>query len=215
MIDTTYWGRNFGVVVFKDAISKKFIWWYFITRKEKIEDYELGFKWCLEHGYIIKGVVSDGFRGLVKIIAPVPFQICQVHIQRAVQTKLTKKPKSTAAAELLALSKKLTELSKREFEQIFGSWQEKHKDFINEISVDDNGKARHTHYRLYSAGRTFKDNLGFLFTFESVKNLPKTNNGLEGEFAHLKTKLRVHNGLKFTNRKKFISHYFALKNKER
>ncbi len=29
LIDVTYWGLNFGVVVFKDAISKKFIWWNF------------------------------------------------------------------------------------------------------------------------------------------------------------------------------------------
>ena len=37
----------------------------------------------------------------------------------------------------------------------------------------------------------------------------------EREFAHLKTKLRVHSGLKFTNKMKFISNYFALKNHER
>lgn len=83
------------------------------------------------------------------------------------------------------------------------------------MSVDDSDKARHTHYRPYSANRTFKDNLCFLFTYERAENLPKTNNGLDGEFAHLKTKLRVHSGLNFTNKMKFISHYFALKNKER
>lgn len=43
LIDVTYWGLNFGVVVFKDAISKKFIWWNFIEHKEKIKDYALGF----------------------------------------------------------------------------------------------------------------------------------------------------------------------------
>ena len=56
LIDTTYWGLNFGVVVFKDAISNKFIWWHFI--EQKLEDYKLGFKWCVEQGYIIKAVVS-------------------------------------------------------------------------------------------------------------------------------------------------------------
>lgn len=63
LIDTTYWGLNFGVVVFKDAISNKFIWWHFINRKEKLDDYILGFKWCKEQGYIIKAVVGDGFKG--------------------------------------------------------------------------------------------------------------------------------------------------------
>ena len=56
LIGTTYWGLNFGVVVFKDAISNKFIWWHFI--EQKLEDYKLGFKWCVEQGYIIKAVVS-------------------------------------------------------------------------------------------------------------------------------------------------------------
>ena len=48
LIDATYWGRNFGVVLFKDALSKKFIWWRFINRKELLADYKQGFKWCLE-----------------------------------------------------------------------------------------------------------------------------------------------------------------------
>ena len=74
MIDATYWGRNFGVVVFKDAISGKFIWWHFINRKERLEDYELGFKCCRKQGYIIKAVVSDGFKGLTKSLRPVPFK---------------------------------------------------------------------------------------------------------------------------------------------
>ena len=55
----------------------------------------------------------------------------------------------------------------------------------------------------------------FLFTFESIKDLPKTNNGLEAEFMNLKTRLRVHSGLKLENKMKFISNYFRLKNDER
>ena len=43
----------------------------------------------------------------------------------------------------------------------------------------------------------------------------KTNNALEGEFAHLKTDLRDHNGLKLINKMKFISHYFRIKNEQR
>ena len=115
---------------------------------------------------------------------------------RAVITKLTKKPKSIASKELLALSKELTELSKESFVNKLNAWQEKHKDFLNEKSIDENGKWRYTHARLRSANHTLNRNLEFLFAYESIKDLPKTNNGLEGEFAHLKTKLRVHSGLK-------------------
>ena len=41
------------------------------------------------------------------------------------------------------------------------------------------------------------------------------DNGLEVEFTHLKTRLRVHSGLKLENKMKFISNYFKLKNDER
>ena len=207
-------------MVFKDTISNKFIWWRFINRKEKLEDY--GFKWCRKQGYIIKAVVSDGFKGLAKIITPTPFQICEVHIQRAVMTKLTKKPpngpsskKSDAGTKLLALSKELCNFCSNDFNEELKKWQEKHKDFLNEKSIDENGKWRYTHARVRSAHYTFKRNLAYLFTYENLKNLPKTNNALEREFAHLKTALRAHNGLKLTNKMKFISHYFRMKNEQR
>nr|WP_321435584.1 hypothetical protein [uncultured Campylobacter sp.] len=61
------------MMVFKDAISKKFIWWHFIERKEILADYKLGFEWCLNNGYIIKAVVADGLKGLAKTFTP--FQI--------------------------------------------------------------------------------------------------------------------------------------------
>ncbi|MCI6299388.1 MAG: hypothetical protein MR582_07100 [Campylobacter sp.] len=196
LIDTTYWGLNFGVVVFKDAISNKFIWWHFI--EQKLEDYKLGFKWCVEQGYIIKAVVSDGFKGLAKTLYPIAFQI--FHMLRAVMAKLTRKPKSDAGMELLALSKELCKLSSNDFINKLSKCQERHKYFLNEKTIDENGKWRYTHTRLRSANYTLKRNIAFLFAYESVENLPKTNNGLEGEFAHLKTKLRVHSGLKLENK---------------
>ena len=71
---------------------------------------------------------------------------------------------------------------------------------MNKKSIDDSGRLRYTHGMPRSAHYTLKRNLTYLFSYESVKNLPKTNNGLEGEFAHLKTKLRVHSGLKLENK---------------
>ena len=137
---------------------------------------------------------------MAKKITPISFQICQVHIQRTIQTKLTKKPKSLAGQELLELSRKLTLLSKESFIKELDLWQEKHREFLSEKSIDDSGRLRYIHRMLRSAHYTLKRNLTYLFTYESVKNLPKTNNGLEGKFAHLKTKLRVHSGLKLENK---------------
>ena len=53
--------------------------------------------------------------------------------------------------------------------------------------------------------------------YENASKLHKSINdsGLEAEFTHLKTKLRVYSGLKLENKKKFIFNYFRLKNDER
>ena len=67
----------------------------------------------MEQGYIIKAVVSDGFKGLAKTLYPIAFQI--FHMLRAVMAKLTRKPKSDARMELLALSKELCKLSSNDF----------------------------------------------------------------------------------------------------
>ena len=39
--------------------------------------------------------------------------------------------------------------------------------------------------------------------------LPNTNNGLEGIFSDIKTKLRVHSGLSAEHRKKLINEYLT------
>ena len=41
LMDTTYWGRNFGVVVFKDCRTKRILWRKFV-RYETLADYQEG-----------------------------------------------------------------------------------------------------------------------------------------------------------------------------
>ena len=42
MMDTSYWGWNFGVVAIKDHISGEVLWHKFINRKERVDDYVEG-----------------------------------------------------------------------------------------------------------------------------------------------------------------------------
>ena len=50
--------------------------------------------------------------------------------------KLTRKPKSDARMELLALSKELCKLSSNDFINKLSKWQERHKYFLNEKTID-------------------------------------------------------------------------------
>ena len=43
-MDTTYWGRNFGLMVIKDALRNKVLWRKYVTH-ETIADYMEGIQW--------------------------------------------------------------------------------------------------------------------------------------------------------------------------
>ena len=64
LIDATYWGRNFGVVIMKDSLSGDVPWFKFINRHERLEDYKQGISSLESLGYTIQGLVCDGFKGL-------------------------------------------------------------------------------------------------------------------------------------------------------
>ena len=63
--------------------------------------------------------------------------------------------------------------------------------------------------RLRSAYLSLKRNMPLLWTFYEHPEigLPNTNNGLEGLFSDLKTKVRVHSGIGKINRMKLIDEY--------
>ena len=67
LIDTTYWRRNFGVVVFKDCRTKRVLWRKFV-RYETLSDYKKGIDWLEKHGFNIEGIVCNGMRGLFQFI---------------------------------------------------------------------------------------------------------------------------------------------------
>ena len=77
-LDTTYWGRNFGLMVIKDALRNKILWRKYV-RYETIKDYLEGVEWLKSQGFKIYGVVIDGMRGLAQALYPIPVQMCQFH----------------------------------------------------------------------------------------------------------------------------------------
>ena len=64
--------------------------------------------------------------------------------------------------------------------------------------------------RLRSAYLSIKRNMPYLWTwYDNIDiGIPNTNNGLEGKFSDLKSKLRNHNGLSKEHRMVFIDEYF-------
>jgi len=211
LMDTTYWGRNFGVVVMKDSKTGKILWRKFIYRKETLSDYREGVEWLLENKFQIEAIVCDGLRGMFQQFSSYRVQMCQFHQVCIVKRYLTQKPELEASIELLGIIKLLCHTDKESFMGIFNSWYSKWSEFIKERYVDKKtGRTRYVHRRLRSAYLSIKRNMAYLWTwYDNIESgIPNTNNGLEGKFTDLKSKLRNHNGLSKEHRMVFIDEYF-------
>jgi hypothetical protein len=206
VMDTTYFGRRFGVMVFKNSLDGVILYKQYV-RYETNALYLSGISEITRRGIVIQGIVCDGRQGLFGLFGDIPMQMCQFHQIQIVQRYLKKKKKTQAAMELKKLTLKLTKQTKTEFVNSLNSWHVRWFDYLNERSISlSTSKTYYTHKRLRSAYLSLKRHLPFLFVFEDYKELmiPNTTNALDGQFANLKNKLRNHNGLSKVRKMKFI-----------
>lgn len=210
-MDTTYWGRNFGLMVIKDVLRNKILWHKYV-RYETIQDYLEGVKWLKSQGFKIYGVVIDGIRGLSSALFPIPVQMCQFHQILITRRYLTNEPDLDASKELLSLVNNITKMDKESFIGSVDEWYEKFKDVLNERVSDKRIKRKTPPYmrpKLRSAYLSLKRNMKLLWTFydHPETGLPNTNNALEGAFSDIKSKIRAHRGISKNNRKKLLDEY--------
>lgn len=209
LMDTTYWGRNFGVMLFKDAtrgsnLLKKYV------KYETNALYLQGIAELKANGFIIQAIVCDGRKGLIQSFRGIPVQMCQFHQSAIIRRYLTKKPKLIAAQELLTVVDLMKMTDKESFEGALGLWIAKWQYFLDQRTTNpETGKSFYTHKRLRSAYRSLKHNLPWLFTWYDHLELriPNTTNAIDGHFADLKNKLRNHNGLSLKRKMKFIDEF--------
>lgn len=209
LMDATYWGRVFGIMLFKDNITKENLLKYYI-KNETNSKYREGVKELKSRGYIIKAIVCDGRRGLIQSFENIPVQMCQFHQAAILRRYITKNPRMPAAIELKQIAELMKQTDKESFEGALNEWYLKWEPFLNERSVkEETGKSFYSHKRLRSAYRSLKTNLKWLFTWYDHMdlNIPNTTNAIDGHFADLKTKLRNHNGLSIERKKKFIDEF--------
>lgn len=209
MIDTTYFGRGFGVMVFKDTNGNNLYWKY--VKYETVSGYVEGINQLKQNGLNIKGIVCDGRKGLFNALAEYPIQMCQFHQIAIVTRYITRRPKVPASVELKGIIQLLTQTDKESFYGALDQWYCKWESYLNERAINpDTGKTRYIHKRLRSAYKSLEKNKPYLFTWYDYIDIgiPNTNNQLEGTFTNLKNKLRNHNGLSYERKKKFINGFF-------
>jgi hypothetical protein len=206
-MDTTYWGRGFGLMLFKDAITKENLLKFYV-KTESNAKYIEGIGVLLSMGFLVKAIVCDGRPGLIKSFGRIPVQMCQFHQAAIIRRYLTKNPKLQAAKELLRVVDLMKQTDKESFTGALELWFNKWENFLNERTLNPlTNKSFYTHKKLRSAYRSLKNNLNWLFTWYDFIELkiPNTTNAIDGHFADLKNKLRNHNGLTISRKIKFIN----------
>ena len=208
-MDTTYWGRKIGVMLFKDAITKENLLKYYV-KNETNALYKEGIKELQSKGYSILAIVCDGKTGLLNSFGNIPVQMCQFHQAAIIRRYITKKPRLQASIELNQLVKLMIKTDKESFEGALNEWNKKWCNFLDERTINlETGKSHYTHKRLRSAYKSLNTNRKWLFTWYDYLELciPNTTNAIEGHFADLKNKLRNHNGLNIIRKMRFIDEF--------
>lgn len=207
LMDSFYFKRGEGIMVFRCAIRNKNLFWKEI-KHENLEEYRSGLRYLKKEGWDIQAIVSDGKRGLLTILPDIPIQMCQFHQVQIVLRYITRNPRLQAGIELKEIVLRLKQTDQLSFEYWLKNWHEKWGSFLSEKGINPiTEKSHFIHKRLRSAYFSIRRNLPYLFIFIQYPELkiPNTNNSLESIIGHVKTKLSVHRGLKKHRRFKVIS----------
>jgi hypothetical protein len=209
LMDTTYWGRSFGLMLFKDAYTKENLLWYYLKSETNVL-YIKGINELKSKGFEVVAIVCDGRKGLIGKFKEIPVQLCQFHQVATIRRYITKNPKMHASIDLKEHVALLKCTDKESFEGGLKHWFLKWENFLNERTLNiETGKSHFTHKRLRSANRSLNTNKKWLFTWYDYYelNIPNTTNMIDGHFSDLKNKLRNHNGLTKERKIKFINEF--------
>ena len=114
LMDTTYFGRQLGVMVFKDSISGQILYKQYV-KQETNKLYLSGIEEIAKRGIKIQAIICDGRKGLLQLFDGIPIQMCNFHQVAIIRRHLTKKPKMQASKELWIHVQLLTRTDKESF----------------------------------------------------------------------------------------------------
>ena len=204
--DTTFWGRSYGVCVFRSWNLKRNIWWNQVSSEKKYH-YQYGRQILEEKGWTFTAAVVDGRRGLSTVFKDIPVQVCHFHQLQTVTKYLTRRPKTEAGKELRTLALKLTKTNEKTFANDLITWEKKwHKFYTEKTHILGTNRFYYTHKNVRSAYLSLQRNLPNLFVYQKYPdlNIPNTTNTIDGYFAGLKKKIAAHHGLRKDRRYKVI-----------
>jgi transposase-like protein len=221
-VDATYFKR-FCVVCYQDDLLS-YTQLFRFSDAERYEEIREDLENLKSLGLQIDSITTDGHKATLKAIKKampnVVVQRCLVHIQRMCLLWLTANPSYDAGKELRALVGYIhlikTNNDKQYFINRLWQWEQKHKNFLNEKSYKtETGRYWYKHKLIRRSFLTIKRALPNMFHYIDNEKIPKTTNGIESYFGHLKNHLDLHRGLTKEHRINFIKWYIYFNNKSK
>lgn len=222
VIDGTYFSEGLCLVLYYDT-KLRYSLLYRFTTGEYYREIKEDLENLRKLGVDIAAVTCDGKRATIKAVESVypeaTLQRCLVHVQRMVRLWLTRKPKLPAAKELRYLIGLLHHIQGVVEQHMwiiaFEQWYRRHQTLIDEkVRHEPTGRWWYKHRPLRRSAVMVKKALSDLFHFIGDRDIPKTTNGLDAYFGHLKLNLGVHRGLSKKRREAFILWYLYLKSRQ-
>lgn len=220
LVDGTYFSNDLCLVLYRDN-TIKFTQLYRLTTGEWYEELKEDLENLLSLQVQIESITCDGHKALLKAIRDVCpgviLQRCVVHIQRMCRIWLTMRPKTVPGLELRAIVSKLHTIKTTQDRDYWivslVQWHERHQSFLNEKSYQlTTGRYWYKHKLVRRSFMVIRKALPDMFHYLDNERVPKSTNGLESFFGHLKGHLTIHRGLSAQHRKNFIQWYLYFKN---
>lgn len=220
LIDATYFSKKLCLVLYRDN-TIKYTQLYRLTDGEWYEEIKEDLANLISMGLQIESITCDGHKSLLKAIRNVCrgviVQRCVVHIQRMCRIWLTMRPKTPAGNDLRSIVSTLHTINTYEQRDYWivslVRWHQQYDNYIKEKSYSQQtGRYWYKHKMVRRSFTVMRRALPDMFHYLDNEKIPKSTNGLESFFGHLKSHITVHRGLSKEHRRNFIKWYLYFKN---
>jgi hypothetical protein len=222
LIDGTYFANKLCLVLYRENNIKTTLF-YRLSDGEWEEELREDLENLISLGITIESITCDGLRNILRAIRKSSpetiIQRCIAHIQRETLIWLTKHPKSVAGVELREIIRQLHTIDNRDkwgyWVVDLMRWYDRHKDFVNTKTYkQESNRYWFTHKSVRKAFIHIKRALPEMFNYLDNPRIPKTTNGLESFFGHLKQNISIHRGLSKEHYKNYLKWYLFFKSNE-
>lgn len=208
LMDTTYFWKDYGYMIFRARYPKTRIWKNLLRYKviyETNDKYREGVRFLKTKWWKIVWIVCDWRQWLLWWFEEIPTQLCIHHMKQIIIRLLTKKPKLEQTKSLKVIAECIWEHSENDVKLALDVRFENNKQRLQEKNINSG----YMHEKARKAYRSIRNKLKRCYMSLNFPALwiPNTNNSLESINSHLKSKVTIHRWMKVKNKDRFTNYY--------